>query len=81
MRFFFNLAGAIYDPDNEGYELPTMSDVRIMAAKEVALTLHDRPELVWLGEEVRLEVTDEHQTLLFTVMILDVDRPAAQHLA
>jgi hypothetical protein len=53
----------------------------MLAAKEVALTLHDRPELAWLGEEVRLEVTDEHQTLLFTVMVVGVDAPAAQHLA
>jgi hypothetical protein len=80
MRFFFNLAGAVYDPDNEGYELATMSDARMLAAKEVALTLHDRPELAWRGEEVRLEVTDQHQTLLFTVVVMGVDGPAAQHL-
>ena len=80
MRFFFNLAGAVYDPDNEGHDLPTMSDARMMAAREVALTLHDRPELVWLGEEVRLEVTDEHRALLFTVVVMGVDGPAAQHL-
>ena len=80
MRFFFNLGGAVYDPDNEGYELATMSDARILAAKEVALTLHDRPQLAWLGEEVRLEVTDEHRTVLFTVVVVGVDGPAAQHL-
>ena len=81
MRFFFNLAGAVYDPDNEGVELATMSDARMMAAKEVALTLQDRPDLLWRGEEVRLEVTDEDQGLLFTVVIVGVDSPAAQHLA
>ena len=81
MRFFFNLASAVYDPDNEGYEFATMSEARMMAAKEVALTLHDRPDLLWLGEEVRLEVTDEHQALLFTVIIVGIDAPAAQHLA
>jgi hypothetical protein len=80
MRFFFNLSGAVYDPDNEGYELASMSEARIMAAKEVALTLHDRPSLVWLGEEVRLDVTDEHRTLLFTVVVVGVDSPAAQDL-
>ncbi len=81
MRFFFNLAGAVYDPDNEGYELATMSEARMLAAKEVALTLHDRPDLLWRGEEVRLEVTDEHRTLLFTAVIVGVDSPAAHRLA
>lgn len=81
MRFFFNLAGAVHDPDDEGFELATMSDARMMAATEIALTLRDRPDLVWRGEEVRLEVTDEHRTLLFTVIVVGVDSPAAQHLA
>lgn len=81
MRFFFNLAGAIHDPDDEGYELPTMADARFMAAKEVAQTLNDRPDVVWRGEEVRLEVTDEQRSLLFTVVIVGVDSPAAQQLA
>jgi hypothetical protein len=80
MRFFFNLAGAVHDPDNLGYELATMSDARMMAAKEVALTLHDRPDLAWRGEEVRLEVTDEHRTLLFTVVVMGVDGAAARQL-
>jgi hypothetical protein len=80
MRLFFNLAGAVYDPDNEGHEVATMSDARMLAAKEVALTLHDRPELVWHGEEVRLEVTDENRALLFTVVVMGIDSPAAKHL-
>jgi hypothetical protein len=80
MRFFFNLAGAVHYPDNLGYQLATMSDARMMAAKEVALTLHDRPDLAWRGEEVRLEVTDEHRTLLFTVVVMGVDGAAARQL-
>ncbi|HZG07584.1 MAG TPA: hypothetical protein VEZ70_01230 [Allosphingosinicella sp.] len=47
----------------------------------MALTLLNRPELVWLGEEVRMEVTDEHGTLLFTVIIVGIDAPGARHLA
>jgi hypothetical protein len=33
MRYFFNLAGAVYDPDNEGTELASMADARIEAVK------------------------------------------------
>lgn len=29
MRYFFNLAGAVYDPDNEGVELADLSEARI----------------------------------------------------
>ncbi len=81
MRFFFNLAGAVYDPDNEGYELAGLPEARMLAAKEVALTLQDRPDVVWRGEEVRLEVTDEQRTVLFTVVILGVDGSAPQQLS
>ena len=54
---FFNLAGAIYDPDNEGVVLETMSEARLMAATLSAEMLQNRPRLAWLGEEFRVEVT------------------------
>lgn len=31
-------------------------------------TLRDRPELAWLGEEYRVEVTNADQLILFTFM-------------
>lgn len=80
MRFFFNLAGAVYDPDNDGHELETMSEARLMAATVSAEMLQDRPQLAWLGEEFRVEVTDENQLLLFTIITLGVDSAAASGL-
>jgi phage terminase large subunit-like protein len=78
MRYFFNLAGAIYDADVEGYELPTFGDARIMAAKHASEILRDRPGAVWEGEELRVEVTDSQQIVLFTLIILGVDNPASE---
>lgn len=76
MLYFFNIAGAIYNPDVAGVELPTMGDARIMAAQHAGQLLRDRPGLVWEGEELRVEVTDAHQLVLFTLIVLGVDSPA-----
>ncbi len=45
MLYFFNIAGAVYDPDVEGYELPSMHEARLMAAKHAGEVLRDRPGL------------------------------------
>ena len=76
MRCFFNLAGAVYDSDVEGYEVATLDEARVLAAKHVAEVIRDRPDVVWAGEEIRLEVTDERQLVLFTIIVVGVDAPA-----
>jgi len=76
VRCFFNLAGAIYDRDVEGYEVASIDQARVLAAQHVAEVIRDRPEAVWAGEEVCLEVTDEHQLILFTIIVVGVDSPA-----
>ena len=70
------MAGAVYDPDVDGVELASVSDARIEAVKFAPETLRDRPEIVWAGEEFRVEVTDEDQMMLFTIITLGVDAPA-----
>ena len=75
MRYFFNLAGAVFDPDNEGFEFPNISDARIQAARSAGEYLRDRPEVVWMGEEFRIEVTDKHRAVLFTFIAVGVDAP------
>ncbi len=50
-------------------------------AQAAAELIRDRPQLVWTGEEVRVEVTDENQLLLFTVIIFGVDAAAAANLS
>jgi hypothetical protein len=73
MLYFFNLAGAVYDPDVQGVELSTLSEARVLAAQHAAEVLRDRPTVVWGGEELRVEVTDARQMVLFTLIVLGVD--------
>ena len=73
MRYFFNLAGAVYDPDVEGVELPDIVSARLEAVRFSAGELLNRPEIIWKGEEFRVEVTDDKQLVLFTVITLGVD--------
>lgn len=75
MQYFFNLAGAVHDPDQEGYDLPGISEARIQAARFAGEYLRDRPEIVWKGEEFRIEVTDSSQVLQFTFIAVGVDAP------
>jgi hypothetical protein len=81
MRFFFNLAGAVHDPDNEGIELQTISDARIQAAQFAGELLRDTPHIVWKGDELRVEITDENQLLLCTFVAVGVDAPAAKGMS
>ena len=76
MLYFFNLAGAIYDPDVEGVELPTMAAARAAAAVYAGELIRERPDLAWMGEELRVEVTDANQLVLFTVIVLGLNSPA-----
>jgi phage terminase large subunit-like protein len=78
MRFFFNVAGAVHDPDDEGIELPTISDARIEAVRFAGELLRERPQVVWQGDELRVEITDENQMMLCTFVAVGVDAPAAK---
>ncbi|MXP45369.1 DUF6894 family protein [Allopontixanthobacter sediminis] len=77
-RYFFNLAGAIVDPDDKGMELLNLSDARIMAARHAGEYLRDRPEVAWLSNEFRIEVTNADGLVLFTFIAFGVDAPAGQ---
>jgi hypothetical protein len=77
MLCFFNLAGAVYDPDVEGIELASIGDARIEAARFAGELIRDQPNLAWAGEEMRVEVTDTNQLILFTIIVVGVDAPAA----
>ncbi|WP_431848639.1 DUF6894 family protein [Allosphingosinicella sp.] len=63
-------------PDNHGVELASISEARTLAVQSAAELIRDRPEVVWAGEEVRVEVTDSSKLVLFTVIVIGVDAPA-----
>ena len=76
MRCFFHIAGAIRDVDDAGVEIATIGEARLMAARYLSEVLKDQPDSIWLGDEVRVEVTDIDNLVLFTVISFGVDAPA-----
>ena len=78
MRYYFNLSGVVQAPDNDGVELSSLSEARIHAVRCASDYLRDRPEIVWLGEEFRIEVTNKSRRLLFTFVAVGVDAPAEE---
>jgi hypothetical protein len=57
MRCYFNLAGAVHDPDDEGVEMASLPHARLEAVRYMGELIRECPNLVWAGEEVRVEVT------------------------
>ena len=72
-RYFFHRVDGHVDPDQEGLELSSLADARYEAILFAADTLKDTSYALWDGGEVRVEVTDVEQTLLFVVAISAVD--------
>ena len=77
MRFYFHLAGALDDTDDAGHDLESIAVARVEAVKFAGDILHDHPEALWLGEELRVEATNNDHVLLFTVIILGVEAKSA----
>ena len=78
MRYFFNLAGAVHDPDNEGHELADLAAARMLSVELASDMLREDPKLAWTGEEFRVEVTNSERLLLFTVIVIGVDAPVSR---
>jgi hypothetical protein len=75
-RFFFNQIDGEHKPDDEGLEFPSLDEARTEAVRYAGKVLCDQPGVVWQGDDFRVEVTDENQLLLFTVIVVGVDAPA-----
>ena len=76
MLCFFNLAGAIHDPDVEGIEMESLAAAREAAVRAIADCIRDQPEVIWSGQELRMEVTDSSQLIVSTVIVFGIDSPA-----
>ena len=48
--------------------------------KFAAISVQEHPELVWSGSTFRVEVSDHTGMLLSTVIILEIEAPAARGL-
>jgi hypothetical protein len=75
-RYFFNEFDGQYKVDDRGLDLPTLETARLEAVRYAGEAMRDQPELAWKGEEFRVEVTDDKQLVLFTVIVLGVEAPA-----
>ena len=76
MRYFFNEFDGAYKADDAGLELPSLDDARLEAVRYAGEVMRDHPTLIWKGDDFRVEVTDESQLMLFTVIVVAVDAPA-----
>ncbi|HET9395034.1 MAG TPA: hypothetical protein VFO36_03175 [Nitrospiraceae bacterium] len=81
MRYFFNQLNGHVKVDDQGLEFASIRDARIEAVRYAGEVIKDHPTLVWTGEDFRIEVTDENALLLFTVVVVGVDAPAAKNLS
>lgn len=76
MRYYFHIAGAVEQLDKDGKEIASLSDARIEAVRFASDYLRNRPEIIWMGEEFRVEVCGEEKDCLFTFIAVGVDTPA-----
>lgn len=76
-RYFFNITNGRREIDDEGMELPDLIAVRKAAIRYAGTIMEHEPSVLWDGNDFRVEVTDETETLLFTIITLAVNAPAA----
>lgn len=76
-RYFFHTVDGGRDRDPEGIELPGLEAARNAAIRYAGDVLSDSPDVIWDGKGFRVEVTDEREQLLLTVITFAVDAPAS----
>lgn len=75
-RYFFATADGTREPDDVGTELPNLATARVEAIKYAGEVLSDHPEIIWDGEDFRVEVSDEDGLMLFTVITMAMSSPS-----
>jgi hypothetical protein len=76
-RYYFHTADGSRDRDEVGTELDGHVAAKVEAIKFAGLCLADDPAALFDSHGFRVEVTDADGSLLFTVMTMAVDAPAA----
>jgi hypothetical protein len=75
-RYFFTTADGTREPDLDGTELPDVASARVEAIKYAGEVLSDHPEIIWDGEDFRVEVSDANGLVLFTVVTMAMNSPS-----
>jgi hypothetical protein len=78
LLYFFHTSDGARARDTTGTELADHNAARIEATKFAGLVLQAQPNVVWDNQDFRVEVTDDKDMLLFTVITLAIDAPAAE---
>jgi hypothetical protein len=73
--YHFHSSDGSRDVDAEGTELPNDAAARLAAVRYAGEMLKDEPARLWSAGQWRVEVTDDRNALLFTVITIAVDTP------
>lgn len=74
-RYYFHTASGSRQRDREGMECNDAHAARVEAIRFAGALMADEPDVLWDGRDFRVEVTDEDQRLVCTVISLAVDAP------
>lgn len=75
-RYFFHRSSRFCDErDDEGFELANLQAARAEAVTYAGASLAEEPGQIADAQDLRVEVTDEFGTLLFTVVAYMMDGP------
>lgn len=75
-RFHFNVYDGVTLLDNHGTDLDSWEEARLEAIVLTGHLLKDHPKRIALGEEWRMEVTDENGLVLFRLDFTVLESPA-----
>jgi hypothetical protein len=78
-RFYFHVHDGVSELDREGTELPDWEEARLEAIRQTGAILRDEAWHIALGEDWRMEVTDERGLLLFRLDFTVVASPTLTH--
>lgn len=78
-RFFFHVYDGVSLPDDEGTELPDWQAARTEAIATAGRIVADEGKRLKLGEDWRMEVTDDRGLLLFRLDFHITESPAIGH--
>jgi hypothetical protein len=75
-RYHFNVHDGTSIPDPEGSELPDLASARVQAVRLAADLLREHRSF-WNEGEWKMDVTDGEGLILFSLLFLATDAPAA----
>ena len=74
-RYHFHCADGSREPDEEGTELASDEEAQRIAIVYAGEVLMSNPASIWEKGSWRVEVTNDDNALLFTVITLAIDAP------